>query len=171
MCDQSCLTLCDPVDCSLPGSSVHGDSPRKNTGVGCRFLFQGIFLTKGSNLCLLRFLQWQADSLPLHCLGSYSVSSSGGHGRAPPPLLPPGQRICINPSEFCCREIFLSWACVHSAIYLYSWIFILFFGLQSSTPPPLFYFALRVPTFTTESSFSEFLCAFHVPPGAFLSFF
>ena len=21
---QSCLTLCDPTDCSLPGSSVHG---------------------------------------------------------------------------------------------------------------------------------------------------
>ena len=21
---QSCLTLCDPVDCGLPGSSVHG---------------------------------------------------------------------------------------------------------------------------------------------------
>ena len=21
---QSCLTLCDPMDCSLPGSSVHG---------------------------------------------------------------------------------------------------------------------------------------------------
>ena len=32
---QSCLTLCDPLDCSLPGSSVHGDSPGKNTGVGC----------------------------------------------------------------------------------------------------------------------------------------
>ena len=32
---QSCLTLCDPMDCSLPGSSVHGDSPCKNTGVGC----------------------------------------------------------------------------------------------------------------------------------------
>ena len=30
-----CLTLCDPVDCSLPGSSVHGDSPGKNTGMGC----------------------------------------------------------------------------------------------------------------------------------------
>ena len=38
---QSCLPLCDPVDCSLPGSSVHGDSPGKNTGVGCRALFQG----------------------------------------------------------------------------------------------------------------------------------
>ena len=31
---QSCLTLWDPMDCSLPGSSVHGDSPGKNTGVG-----------------------------------------------------------------------------------------------------------------------------------------
>ena len=32
---QSCLTLCNPMDCSLPGSSVHADSPGKNTGVGC----------------------------------------------------------------------------------------------------------------------------------------
>ena len=52
---QSCLTLCDPMDCSLPGYSVHGDSPSKNTGVGCHFLLQGIFPTQGSNpfpLCL-----------------------------------------------------------------------------------------------------------------------
>ena len=41
---QSCLTLRDPVDCSPPGSFVHGDSPGKNTGVGCRVLLQGIFL-------------------------------------------------------------------------------------------------------------------------------
>ena len=27
--DQSYPTLCDPMDCSLPGSSVHGDSPRQ----------------------------------------------------------------------------------------------------------------------------------------------
>ena len=33
---QSCLTLCDPMGCSLPGSSVRGDAPGKNTGVGCR---------------------------------------------------------------------------------------------------------------------------------------
>ena len=32
---QSCPTLCNPMDCSLPGSSVHRDSPGKNTGVGC----------------------------------------------------------------------------------------------------------------------------------------
>ena len=49
---QSCPTLCDPMDCSLPGSSVHGDSLGKNTGVGCHALLQGIFPTQGSNLCL-----------------------------------------------------------------------------------------------------------------------
>ena len=35
---QSCLTLCDPMNCSPPGSSVHGDSPGKNTAVDCHFL-------------------------------------------------------------------------------------------------------------------------------------
>ena len=37
---QSCPTLCDPMDCSPPGSSVHGASPGKNTGVGCHALLQ-----------------------------------------------------------------------------------------------------------------------------------
>ena len=46
---QLCPTLCNPMDCSLPGSSVHGDSPGKTTGVGCHALLQGIFLTQGSN--------------------------------------------------------------------------------------------------------------------------
>ena len=32
---QLCLTLCYPIDCSPPGSSVCGDSPSKNTGMGC----------------------------------------------------------------------------------------------------------------------------------------
>ena len=45
---QSCLTLCDPMD-SLPDSSVHGDSPGKNTGVGYHALLQGIFPSQGSN--------------------------------------------------------------------------------------------------------------------------
>ena len=43
------LTLCNPMDCSLPDSSVHGDSPGKNTGVGCHALFQEIFSTQGLN--------------------------------------------------------------------------------------------------------------------------
>ena len=58
------VRLCDPVDCGPPGSTVHGDFPGKNTGVGCHFLLQGIFLTQGSNLNLLHLLRWQADSLP-----------------------------------------------------------------------------------------------------------
>ena len=62
---QSCLTLCDPTDCSPPGSSVHGDSPGKNTGVGCHALLQGIFLTQGLNPRLLYLLHWQVGSLPL----------------------------------------------------------------------------------------------------------
>ena len=45
---QSCLTLCHPEDCSPPGSSVHGDSPGKNTGVGCLARLKGIFPTQGS---------------------------------------------------------------------------------------------------------------------------
>ena len=46
---QSCLTLCNPVDCSPPGSSVQRDSSDKNTGVGCHALLQGIFPAQGWN--------------------------------------------------------------------------------------------------------------------------
>ena len=61
---QSCPSLCDPWTTTIyyilllyivdpwttsPGSSVHGDSPGKNTGVGCHALLQGIFPTQGSN--------------------------------------------------------------------------------------------------------------------------
>ena len=38
---QLCLILCNPMDCSLPGTSVHGNSPGKNTGVGCHALSPG----------------------------------------------------------------------------------------------------------------------------------
>ena len=60
---QLCLTLCDPMDYSSPGSFVHG-------------IFQARILEwvaissskgspiQGSNPCLLHFLHWQADSLP-----------------------------------------------------------------------------------------------------------
>ena len=37
---QLCPTLCDPMDCSPPGSSVLGDSSGKNTGVGHLSLLQ-----------------------------------------------------------------------------------------------------------------------------------
>ena len=47
-------TLWESMDCRPPGSSVHGDSPGKNTGVGCHALLQGIFSTQGSNPGLIQ---------------------------------------------------------------------------------------------------------------------
>ena len=46
---QLCLTLSNPMDCSPPGSSIHGMFQAKNTGVGCHFLLQEMFLTQGLN--------------------------------------------------------------------------------------------------------------------------
>ena len=54
-------TLCDPIYCSPPGSSVHRDSPGKNTGVCHQALLQRSFPTQGSNpchLCCGRILYW-----------------------------------------------------------------------------------------------------------------
>ena len=51
------LTICDPMDYSPPASSVHGDSPGKNTGVGCHFLLQGIFPSQGLDPGLLHCRQ------------------------------------------------------------------------------------------------------------------
>ena len=66
------LTLCDPVDCSPLGSSVHGDSPGKNNGVRSHPLLQGVFPTQGSN-----------PGLP-HCRRIlYQLSHEGSHGGVP----------------------------------------------------------------------------------------
>ena len=58
------------MDCSPPGSSVHGDSLGKNTGVACRALLQSIFQIQESNLNLLYLLHYQAGSLPLEPPGN-----------------------------------------------------------------------------------------------------
>ena len=50
-----------------------GFFPGKNTGVGCHFLLQGVFLNQELNPSLLH---WQADSLPLsHREGLYHIST------------------------------------------------------------------------------------------------
>ena len=53
---QSCLTLCNPMDCSLPGSSVHGILQTRILALGCHALLQWIFPTQGLNPRLLHFL-------------------------------------------------------------------------------------------------------------------
>ena len=55
---QLCPALCDPVDGSPPGSSVHGDSPDKNTGVRCHVLLLGIFPTQVLRITGGFFIIW-----------------------------------------------------------------------------------------------------------------
>jgi len=53
------------MDCSPSGSSVRGDAPGKNTGVGCHALLQGIFPTQGLNPGLL-YCRWILSHLSQH---------------------------------------------------------------------------------------------------------
>ena len=69
--------LSDPMDCSSPGSSVHGIL-QTDTGVGCHVLLQGIFPTQGSNLHLFCLLHWQVVSLLLAPPGKPSIGVSQG---------------------------------------------------------------------------------------------
>ena len=64
---QLCPTLCDPMDCSLPGSSVHWIF-HSSTGMDCHFLLHGIFPTQGSNPGLLHCRQ------TLYCLSHQVIS-------------------------------------------------------------------------------------------------
>ena len=59
------LTLCDPMDPSMAGSSVHGDSPDKNTE------WVATLSSRGTSQPRIkpRSLTFQADSLPAELLG------------------------------------------------------------------------------------------------------
>ena len=70
--------------CSLPGLSVHGDSPGKNTGVGCHTLLQRIFTTQESNpglphcrqILYLLSHQGSTDPTPAATAAAKSLQSS-----------------------------------------------------------------------------------------------
>ena len=72
-CMRTCVlsgpALCDPMDCNLLDSSVHGILQARILE-WVAISSSRIFPTQGSNPCLLCLLPWQADSLPLHHLGS-----------------------------------------------------------------------------------------------------
>ena len=55
---QSCLTLGDPMNCSPTRLLRPWNSSGRNTGVGCRFLLQGIFAIQGLNLGRLHCRQF-----------------------------------------------------------------------------------------------------------------
>ena len=81
--------LCNAMDSSPPGFSVHGIFPTENTGVGCPFFLLGIFLTQGLNS---RPLRWQVDSLPLSHLGSVFLYTT----------------ICLIRSEYSIQSLMLA---------------------------------------------------------------
>ena len=98
---QSCPTLCNPMDYSPPGSSVHRDSPGKNAGVGCHALLQGIFSTLGSNPGLL------------HCSQILYHLSQQGSPRILEWATCPfsrGSSWPRNPTRVSCIAFFTSWA-------------------------------------------------------------
>ena len=56
---QSCPTLCDPVNWMWSSRLLRPwNFPDKNTGVGCHFLLQGIFLVQGLNSGLSYLWHW-----------------------------------------------------------------------------------------------------------------
>ena len=77
------------MDCSPPGSSVHGDSPGNNTGVGCHALFQGISSWDGTQVSHIvggLFIAWATretqlvpvDKKETHQLLNNLISSADG---------------------------------------------------------------------------------------------
>ena len=91
LCVLTCFShvrLYDAVDCSPPGSSVHGDSLGKNTGVGCCALLQGIFPTQRLNPRLWepsRLAAPQPDGSAVKNPHAYAsdMGSIPGSGRSP----------------------------------------------------------------------------------------
>ena len=79
---QLVLTLCHPMDCSLPSTAVYGDSPRRNTGVGCHALLQGIFPTQelqtGLHIVGRFFTIWAAREAQLTILAEDKWRLKGG---------------------------------------------------------------------------------------------
>ena len=74
---QSCPTLCDPMDCSLPRLLHPWNFPGKSPGVGCHFLLQGIFPTQGSNLGLPHCRQTLYTRLTQSMLASFPSVNVG----------------------------------------------------------------------------------------------
>ena len=79
-------------------------SPGKNTGMGCHFLFQGIFLTQGLNsLCLLQLLHWQVKSTSDTWDANIYISIYGRRQWHPTTILLPGKShgwrslVCCSP--------------------------------------------------------------------------
>ena len=91
---QLCLTLSDPMNWSLPGSSVHGIFQGKSTGVGCH--------------CLLRYTE--------HSIQKQQNTHSSAHGTFSTIDHILGQKLSL--SKFLKLKIISSIFCDHNTIRL-----------------------------------------------------
>ena len=76
---QLCLTLCDPMDCSLPGPSVHGDSPGKNTGVDAMPSSMGSSQPK-DRTCV-SYVSWHKEFLCQNLAGGFFTACTTWEAR------------------------------------------------------------------------------------------
>ena len=91
---QLCLTLCEPMDCGLPGFCPW-DSPGKNTGVGSHPFSRGFILTQGSNPSLL---PWREVLYHLSNQGSLLVLAKA--------FIHPASTDMLQKLSLCVAEIF-----------------------------------------------------------------
>ena len=117
---QSCLTLCNPRDCSPPGSSIHG-------------LFQARVLEWGAiSFCTGK--QW-AVSKPWNCEGGAGEWVSEGSARSLCPCLGKQASLCPLPhpcpsAELTAKEKFV----VKGQQESFSWGFHSFISIQVTAP-------------------------------------
>ena len=76
VCAQSCPILCNPMDCSLPGSSVHGISQARILEWVAISYCRGSSWPRVWTQVSTLLVHWQADSLPLHHLGSPNLMTA-----------------------------------------------------------------------------------------------
>ena len=108
--------MTDPMDCSMPGSSVLGKFSGKNIGVGCHAFLQGIVTIWESNPCLLGLLHGQAGSLPLVPAGKPTTGTKTAWGVAEN-----ADSSVHTPDQFRISGVGLGKTCVRTKFY--GWFF------------------------------------------------
>ena len=147
---QSYQILCNPMDYSPPGSSVHRDCPGKNTGEGGQAFLQGVFPTQGSNPCLYVSCVGRHDDHQRH-LGSPSTY---------PQIINLG---CFQILIDCCCYSSLSPARLFTTLWTTPHQAPLFFTISQSL---LRFMSLKL-VMLSSSSFATLFCfCFQFPPPA-----
>ena len=97
---QSCPTLCDPVDCSPPGSPCPWVLQARTLEWAAVASSRGCFLIQGSNLSILRLLHCRLILCPWSCLGRPNMCTAAAKSLQSCPTLcdpidssPPGSSV------------------------------------------------------------------------------